>query len=91
MHKLLVELVGTSILVLVILTTGNWALIGLTLAVLVFLGGKISGGAYNPAVALSLYANKKLSLQDFGKYTFVELLGAVLAVFVYQQMPKIKL
>jgi glycerol uptake facilitator-like aquaporin len=90
MQKLLVELVGTSILVLVILTTGNWAFIGLTLAVLVFLGGKISGGAYNPAVALSLYMNKTLSFQDFGMYALAELLGAVIAVFIYQQMPKLK-
>ena len=84
MHKLLVEFLGTLLLVFVVLATGHWAAIGLALAVAVFLGGSISGGAYNPAVALSLYMKKSLSANDLVMYIVVQLLAAVVAFFVYQ-------
>ena len=54
MNKYLVEFLGTMFLVFVIFTTGNWIAIGAALAIGVLLGGPISGGAYNPAVAISL-------------------------------------
>ncbi len=84
MNKLLVEFLGTVLLVFVVLSTGHWAAIGLALAVAVFLGGKISGGAFNPAVALSFYLKKSISMNDLGMYIVAELLGAVVAFFVYQ-------
>jgi aquaporin Z len=79
-----VEFLGTLFLVFVILATGHWAAIGLALAVAVFLGGKISGGAYNPAVALALYMKKSLSMNDLAMYIAVQLLGAVVAFYLYQ-------
>ena len=60
MNKYLVEFLGTMFLMFVIFATGHWVAIGAALAIAVMLGGAISGGAYNPAVAVSLYAAGKL-------------------------------
>ena len=84
MQKLLVEFLGTALLVFVILTTGHWAIIGLTLALAVFLGGSISGGAFNPAVALSFYMKKSINMNDLVMYIVAQMLGAVVAFYIYQ-------
>jgi glycerol uptake facilitator-like aquaporin len=83
MNKYLVEFLGTMLLVFVIFATGNWAAIGAALAVAVLLGGKISGGAFNPAVAISLYSAGKLAKSDLLPYIVVEILGGLAAFFVY--------
>ena len=85
MNKYLVEFLGTMFLMFVILATGHWAAIGAALAVAVLLGGAISGGAYNPAVAVSLYAAGKLSKSDLIPYIMVEILGALAAFYAYKK------
>lgn len=75
-------------LMFVILTTGNWAAIGLGLAIPVFLGGSISGGVFNPAVAIALYAAGKLSKSDLIPYIIVEILGALGAFYAYTKFVK---
>jgi aquaporin Z len=84
MNKYLVEFLGTMFLVFVIFTTGNWLAIGSALAIGVLLGGAISGGAFNPAVAISLYYAGKISQADLLPYIIVEILGGLAAVFVYK-------
>jgi aquaporin Z len=84
MNKLLVEFLGTVLLVFVVLATGHWLAIGLALAVAVFLGGKISGGAFNPAVALSFYMKKSIGVNDLVMYIIAQMLGAIVAFFIYQ-------
>jgi aquaporin Z len=83
MYKYLVEFIGTMFLMFAILATGNWAAIGGALAIAALLGGPISGGAYNPAVAVSLYAAGKLSQNDLLPYIIVEVLGALSAFYLY--------
>lgn len=85
MNKYLVEFLGTMLLVFVIFATGNWAAIGAALAVGVYLGGSISGGAFNPAVAISLYSAGKLAKSDVLPYIVVEILGGLAAFFVYSK------
>jgi aquaporin Z len=85
MNKYLVEFLGTMFLMFVILATGHWAAIGAALAVAIILGGAISGGAYNPAVAISLYAAGKLSKSDLIPYIMVEILGALAAFYAYKK------
>ena len=88
MHKLLVEFLGTLLLVFVVLATGHWAAIGLALAVAVFLGGSISGGAFNPAVAMILYVKKTININELVTYIIAELIGALFAFFVYDNTKK---
>ena len=85
MNKYLVEFLGTTLLMFIILTTGNYLAIGATLAVIVLLGGAISGGSFNPAVSISLYAAGKLSKNDLIPYIIVEILGGLAAFFVYKK------
>jgi aquaporin Z len=85
MNKYIVEFLGTMFLMFVILATGNWAAIGAALAIGALLGGPISGGAFNPAVAISLYAAGKLSKSDVLPYIIVEILGALAAFYAYKK------
>jgi len=84
MNKYLVEFLGTTLLVFTIFTTNNWLAIGSALAVAVLFGGAISGGAYNPAVAIALYAAGKLEKNDLVPYILVEILGSLLAFYMYK-------
>lgn len=85
MNKYLVEFLGTMFLMFVVFATGNWVAIGSALAVAAFLGTPISGGAFNPAVAISLYAAGKLSKADLLPYIIVQILGALSAFYLYKR------
>jgi aquaporin Z len=84
MNKYLVEFLGTMFLMFVIFTTGNWLAIGSALAVAAFLGGPISGGSYNPAVTIALYAAGKLAKADVVPYIIIEIVGALAAFYAYK-------
>jgi len=87
--SLFVELVGTFIFLSVILITGEAIPIGLTLSAMIYWGGKISGGAFNPAVSIALYLNKKLNgVQTMG-YILAQIIGAFIA-FYFIKMNKLK-
>jgi aquaporin Z len=85
MNKLLVEFLGTMFLMFVIFTTGNWLAIGAALSVAIILGGEISGGAYNPAVTIALYAADKLPKTDILPYIIVQILGSLAAFYAYKR------
>lgn len=82
--KYLVELIGTFIFLSVILITGEAIPIGIALAAMIFWGGKISGGAFNPAVTLALYLNKKLNSVQLVGYMVAQFVGAVLAFYFFK-------
>ena len=84
MNKYIIEFLGTLFLMFVIFATGNWAAIGAALAIAVFLGGAISGGAFNPAVTISLYAANKIPKSDLLPYIIVQILGALAAFYLYK-------
>ncbi len=79
MNKYVVEFLGTLFLVFVILATGNYLAIGAALAIAVLLGGAISGGAFNPAVAIVLLVSGKISSKDIIPYIVAEIAGALAA------------
>jgi aquaporin Z len=85
MNKYLVEFLGTMFLMFVIFATGNWLAIGAALGVAVLLGGAISGGAFNPAVAISLYSAGKIAKSDVLPYIIAEILGALAAFYAYKR------
>jgi len=89
MNSLLVEFLGTfALMFTVLISKGNWIFIGLVLGVAVLLGGKSSGGCYNPAVTLGACMSKNLPFSKFIPYVIVELLAAALAAILYMQMKK---
>ena len=51
--------------------------------IMVYMGGHVSGGHYNPAVSLAvLLRGKMASVQEFLGYVVSQLLGAVVAALV---------
>jgi aquaporin Z len=82
--KYVVELIGTFIFLSVILITGQAIPIGITLAAMIYWGGKISGGAFNPAVTLALYLNKKLNTIQFVGYLIAQFIAAVFAFYFFK-------
>jgi aquaporin Z len=90
MNKYLAEFIGTFFLVLTIGCTvighgaGPFAplAIGSVLMVMIFAGGHISGGHFNPAVTLGVWLRGKCDTRDVAPYMIFQIVGAVLAVTV---------
>lgn len=90
MNKYLVELIGAFFLVFVVGMTvidpGAGALaalaIGSALMVMVYAGGHISGGHYNPAVTLGVWLRGKIQPAEALIYMVVQVVGAVVASLV---------
>ncbi len=87
MKKYITEFIGTFFLVLTVgmaSTMGNMApvAIGATLMVMVFAGGHISGGHYNPAVTLAVLMRGRITMGDALSYMGSQLAGAFVASFV---------
>ena len=83
---LLAEFIGTFALLAAILFTGNWLVIGLTLAGIIFAIGNISGGHVNPAVSIALYLRGGLSLTEMLTYSLAQILGAVASLYTYSYL-----
>jgi aquaporin Z len=82
--KLVAEFFGTFLLMTSILVSGgNWLVIGATLALIVAVLGSVSGASVNPAVSAGLWYSGSLSTQLFALYSLVEVLGGVAAVYAY--------
>lgn len=86
MNKYLVEFLGTMLLVFIIFATGNYLAIGAALAVAVLLGGAISGGAFNPAVAIALMYAGKLPRSDLIPYIIAQVAGALAGFEAFRMM-----
>ncbi len=91
MKNYVVEFIGTFFLVLVVGLTviepgGAGAMaplaIGTTLMVMVYAGGHISGGHYNPAVTLAVWMRGKCDTKDVAPYMISQILGGIVAALV---------
>jgi aquaporin Z len=84
-RKLVVEFIGAFFLMFTVgaasATAGNLAplAIGSALMVMVFAGGHISGGHYNPAVSTAVFARGKMAVGEYVAYILTQAVGAVLA------------
>jgi aquaporin Z len=90
-RKLVVEFIGTFFLVFTVGTATNPKTgagvvaplaIGAVLMVMVFAGGHISGGHYNPAVSTAVLIRGKLTSNDWVAYVSSQLVAAVAAGLV---------
>ena len=94
LKKYLVELIGTFFLVLTVACTGLLGAEGViaplaiasALMVMVYAGGHVSGGHYNPAVSFAAAIRGALSWGQFIPYVIAQVLGGVIAVYVFKCM-----
>ena len=88
MKNYVTEFIGTFFLVLTVGLTviGGTPFaplaIGCSLMIMVYMGGHISGGHYNPAVSFGLMLRGKLASKEFLPYVISQLLGAIAAAYV---------
>jgi len=87
MEKYLVEYIGTVFFLYVIIATGNPLAIGSALAVAIYVGGKISGGNYNPAVTIMMALSGKQPMSDLAPYIIAQIAGALTAMELYKRFP----
>ena len=85
-EKYLVEFIGTFFFLYVITSTGGNAIaIGSALALAIFLGGKISGGNFNPAVTIMMASAKKMPTTQVLPYIIAQVAGGLLALELYKR------
>jgi aquaporin Z len=90
MRKYVVELIGAFFLVLTVgmtvMKTPEGVIpplaIGSALMVMIYAGGHISGGHYNPAVTLAVWIRGKCPTSDVIPYMVAQVIGAVLAALI---------
>lgn len=94
--KFIVELIGTFFFISVILSTinnkislGPLAPISIVVALLavIYFGGSISGGHFNPAVSISMFLKNQINFTLLIGYIIFQIIGGCLAVvfnnFIY--------
>jgi aquaporin Z len=88
MRRYVVEFIGTFFLVFTVccVVLGKAALaplaIGAVLMAMIFAGGHISGGHFNPAVSLAVYVRGGLATIDLGIYMLVQVVAGLVAALV---------
>ena len=91
MKKYLVEFIGTFFLVLTVgmtvidpVVAAGFAplAIGAALMIMVYAGGHVSGGHYNPAVTLAVYLRGRCSKADVPAYMGSQIAAGIVAAFV---------
>lgn len=99
MPKYITEFIGTFFLVFTVVTAaiGGWAplgfaplAIGSVLMVMIFAGGHISGGHYNPAVSMAVFVRGKLPANDLIIYWIVQIVAGVAAALLASSLLGIK-
>ena len=96
LKKYLVELIGAFFLVLTVACTGLLGADGViaplaiasALMIMVYAGGHISGGHYNPSVSIAAAIRGALSWKQVIPYIIAQVLGGILAVCIFTLMAK---
>ena len=83
MQRFMMELIGTFFLTVAISLTGNPIAIGLMLMAMIYVGGHVSGGHYNPAISLAVWMRGKLHTNDLACYVVAQTVGALLGVWLF--------
>jgi len=87
-RKYVVELIGTFFLVFTVCATASVSAslaplaIGAALMVMIYAGGHISGGHYNPAVTVAALVRGRIDVGDAIGYWVAQLVGGVLAALI---------
>jgi aquaporin Z len=86
LNKYLVEFLGTLFFVYIILATGNAVAIGAAYAIIVMVGGSISGGNFNPAVSVAMVAAGRLSSSELLPYILAQIFGGLIALELFKRV-----
>ena len=89
MNKYITEFIGTLFLVMGAALFGGIGA-GLSLAIMVYAGGHISGAHYNPAVTLAVWMRGKLEMKDAVMYWIFQFAGALVAALLVTYVFEIK-
>jgi aquaporin Z len=81
MKKYLTEFIGTFFLVMSAALAGGLGA-GITLMIMVYAGGHISGAHYNPAVSLAVWIRQRSTLGEMLAYWAFQVAGAIVAALV---------
>jgi len=84
MSKYLTEFLGTLFFLHVILATGSALAIGAAFALVIYIGGPISGGNFNPAVTVMLAAANKMPVSDVAPYIIAQIAGGIAAIQLHK-------
>ena len=90
MQKYVVEFLGTLFFLYVILVVGKPLAIALALYVAILVGGKISGGHFNPAVTFMMAMARKLPMKEMFPYIISQLLGGYTAFALSKQVGRFR-
>jgi len=82
------EFIGTFILVIAILATGNPVYIAAAFLGAITIASSISGGHINPVVSLAMLMNGSIKLNQLITYIPAQALGAIVAYYIYKQFYK---
>src|SRR5262245_36202062 len=89
-RKLMVEFIGMFLFVFTVGMATNKAgagalaplAIGSVLMVMVFAGGHVSGGHFNPAVSTAVFLRRRMVANEYGMYMATQFAAALLAGLV---------
>jgi len=84
--SIVAEFLGTFLLILSILVTGNAFVIGASLAVIILLIGGVSGAHVNPAVSLAMWLKGGLSMNEYLLYISAQMAGGASALYAYKAL-----
>jgi aquaporin Z len=84
--SIVAEFLGTFLLILSILVTGNAFFIGASLAVIILLIGGVSGAHVNPAVSLAMWLKGGLSMNEYLLYISAQMAGGASALYAYKAL-----
>ena len=80
--KLIVEFIGTLFLCLVVALSGSALAAGVTYMVMIYAGGPISGGHFNPAVTAAYFLRGRISKAEGIRYLMAQGAAAIAAVIL---------
>src|ERR1700730_18633955 len=87
-RKYVVEAIGTFFLVFTVAVSGlshsafTPLAAGAVLMVMIYAGGHISGGHYNPAVTLAVLLRRRIDLRDAVAYWIAQVVGGLIAAII---------
>jgi aquaporin Z len=88
LSKFIIEFIGTFIFLSVIFGVGEPIPIVVALLAVIYFGGSVSGGHFNPAVTYAMMVDGKINTQTALGYAGSQIAGAYAAWYFYNNVIK---